>query len=292
MKKISVIQFMVLSLLVTVQGYAQEEAGKKPLIDFRDPGSVRKHHPVLIAHRGGVITARSPECSMAAIRLAKQQGYAMVELDIRQSKDHVPIVFHDSNMKEACGLNKRIIDLNADEIVKIRYVNTDQKICTLDQALRVCHSNALGLMLDVKVTGNEGFYAKIVTLVKKHGYENASVTISGDPLLRTHLKAVALLTVTQDEFKKVQQGEPCDLRHKFWFGLPHRLPSEMVKALQTRGAYVIPAINTFRYPADAHYALARKDIQRLNDAGVDGYQIDSVYKPLFRGLPDVTPMSP
>ena len=87
--------------------------------------------------------------------------------------------------------------------------------------------------------------------------------------------------MTQDEFKKVRQGSPCDLRNKFWFGLPPRLPSEMVKLLQQNGAYVIPAINTFRYPAQGHYELARKDIQRLNEAGVDGYQIDSVYRPLF-----------
>jgi len=87
--------------------------------------------------------------------------------------------------------------------------------------------------------------------------------------------------VTQDEFKKVQRGLPCDLRNKFWFGLPHQLPSAMVKPLQQNGAYVIPAINTFRYPADGHYELARKDVRRLNEAGVDGYQIDSVYRPLF-----------
>ena len=61
-------------------------------------------------------------------------------------------------------------------------------------------------------------------------------------------------------------------------GLPK---SEMVKPLQRNGAYVIPAINTFRYPEQGHYELARKDIQRLNEAGVDGYQIDSVYHPLF-----------
>jgi hypothetical protein len=51
---------------------------------------------------------------------------------------------------------------------------------------------------------------------------------------------MALLTVTQDEFKKVQQGVSCDLRKKFWFGLPNGLPSERVKALQKNGAYVIP----------------------------------------------------
>ena len=171
--------------------------------------------------------------------------------------------------------------LNAGEIVTIVYVNTDQKICTLDRALSICRSLKLGLMLDVKIQRDEKFFQKIVTLIKKHGYENSSITINGDPDLRRHLKEIALLTVTQDEFKKVRQGLSCDLRNKFWFGLPPGLSSEMVKPLQLNGAYVIPAINTFRYPAERHYELARKDIQRLSDAGVDGFQIDSDYKPLF-----------
>jgi hypothetical protein len=67
----------------------------------------------------------------------------------------------------------------------------------------------------------------------------------------------------------------------FWFGLPHQLPSDMVARLQRNGAYVFPAINTFRYPEQGRYDLARKDIQRLDGAGVDGYQIDSIYHPLF-----------
>ena len=281
--KTRIIQFVIIPLaLLTVQiGCTKEISGKNNLIDFRDSHSIKIQKPILIAHRGGVITAKTPECSIAAIRLAKQQGYAMVELDIRKSRDNVPIIFHDNNMKKACGIDKTIKDLSADDIVKISYLNTDQKICTLDRALTVCRSLKLGLMLDVKITEDEKFFQNIVTLIKKHGLENSTVTINGDPDLRNHLKEVALLTVTRDEFKKVQQGLPCDLRNKFWFGLPPGLPNEMVKLLQQNGAYVIPAINTFRYPQQGHYELARKDIQRLNQAGVDGYQIDSVYHPIF-----------
>ena len=282
MKK-RIIEFIIFTLvLLTVHtGCTKEKFGKNDLIDFRDSHSITSRKPVLIAHRGGVITTQSPECSIAAIRLAKQQGYAMVELDIRKSKDNIPIVFHDNDMKKACGIDKSIRDLNADEIVKVTYVNTDQTICTLDKALSICSSLKLGLMLDVKVEADEKFFQKIVILIKKYGYENSSVTINGDPVLREHLKEIALLTVNQDEFKKVQKGLSCDLRNKFWFGLPHQLPSEMVKLLQQNGAYVIPAINTFRYPDEGHYELAYKDIQRLNEAGADGFQIDSVYQPLF-----------
>lgn len=275
-------RFVIWSLTVlAVSGCGAGALGKRGLIDFRDAHSIRNQRPLLIAHRGGVITAESPECSLAAIRLAQQQGYAMVELDIQQSKDHVPIVFHDGDMREACGLDKRIGDLTAQEIVEIPYVNSDQKICTLDQALVLCRALKLGLMLDIKVTDDPPFFKKVASLVKTRGYAHASVTISGNRETRRALADCALLTVTQEEFAKVQRGESCDLRGRFWFGLPHRLPSEMVEKLQAQGAYVMPAINTFRYPAEGHYDLARQDIQRLNQAGVDGYQIDSVYGPLF-----------
>jgi hypothetical protein len=90
-----------------------------------------------------------------------------------------------------------------------------------------------------------------------------------------------MLRVTSDEFKRVQQGATIDLRGKYWFGLPQELPDQLVEPLQARGAYVIPAINIFRYPEGNHYELARNDIRRLLQAGVDGFQIDAVYRPLF-----------
>jgi len=74
----------------------------KSLIDLNDTDQVRERRPLLIAHRGGVITERSPECSLAAIELAAESGYSMVELDVQSSLDGVPIVFHDR--KSADGL--------------------------------------------------------------------------------------------------------------------------------------------------------------------------------------------
>lgn len=91
-----------------------------------------------------------------------------------------------------------------------------------------------------------------------------------------------MLTVTNDEFNRLQQGESIDLKGKYWFGLPQRISNEMVKRMQKHGAYVIPAINTFRYPEDNHFELARQDIERLTEAGVEGFQIDSIYHSLFK----------
>ncbi|MFP4478741.1 MAG: glycerophosphodiester phosphodiesterase, partial [Candidatus Izemoplasmatales bacterium] len=50
----------------------------------------------IIAHRGSSYAA--PENTLAAIELASKQGVNGIEIDIRGTKDHVPIVIHDSTL--------------------------------------------------------------------------------------------------------------------------------------------------------------------------------------------------
>ena len=291
-RRLSVLCFILLAnVLVYSSAYCEEVTVKECVykttveafnpIDFKNRSSIERQKPILVAHRGGVITERTPECSLAAIRLAKQQGYAMVELDVQKSRDGIPIVFHDNDLKKACAIDNRIADMDSKRIVEIAFSQTDQTIVTLDRALEECLALCLGVMLDVKVRDDEPFYQTIGNLIKKYKYESSTITISNDPALRKCFEGVVMLTVTSEEFRRVQNGETVDLSGKYWFGLPHQIPDDTVKRLRQNGAYVIPAINTFRYPADNHYELARQDINRLTRAGVEGFQIDSVYRPLL-----------
>ena len=81
MMKMRTLQFMILplALLSVPSGCTKEDSGKNHLIDFHDVHSIKSHKPILIAHRGGVITAQSPECSMAAIRLAKPKTITLFQ---------------------------------------------------------------------------------------------------------------------------------------------------------------------------------------------------------------------
>jgi len=279
--KIKLTTFLFLVMTAANPGCVHNSKYSINLIDFRNRQSIERQKPILIAHRGGVITEKTPECSLAAIHLAKQQGYAMVELDVQQSRDGIPIIFHDNGLKKACGIDDQIAKMDSKRIVKIKFSQTDQTIITLDRALEECLTLSLGVMLDVKVKDDERFFQTVANLIKKYKYEPSTITINADPALRKCFKGVIMLTVTGDEFNRVQKGETVDLSGKYWFGLPHRIPDDTVKRLHQNAAYVIPAINTFRYPEDNHYELARKDINRLIQAGVEGFQIDSVYKPLF-----------
>lgn len=230
--------------------------------DISDLAGAHKHRPFLAAHRGGVIGPNAPECSLAAIRLAAEHGYRMVELDAREAKDGEPVMFHDQTLTRNCGLNKEIRDLTTEEVRETVYRASDQHIATLDEGLALCRSLNLTVMLDIKtgsdLPNSEGFFKRISELVETHELGGSTVTISGHPLAQKHLAGQALFRVTGEQQRKAQEGASMSLSGKFWFGLPEELPTQLVRTLQRCGALVIPAINTFRYPLHADRELARQ----------------------------------
>jgi len=252
----------------------------KSLIDLNDTAQVRERRPLLIAHRGGVITERSPECSLAAIELAAESGYSMVELDVQSSLDGVAIVFHDRSLLTACGRPGRTSDYSASELLTVVYTGTSQKIISLEIALRKCRALGLGVMLDLKHGREDApFLDRVDQLITRCQLTTAAVSISGSVEAREQLKHI-MFTPTNGQMSRFNRGENVDLKGTFWFGLPRDLSSTDVARLKACGAYVFPAINTFRYPKEGHRELAQKDIERLVSAGVDGFQIDSIYSDL------------
>ncbi len=251
----------------------------KSLIDLNDTAQVRERRPLLIAHRGGVITERSPECSLAAIELAAESGYSMVELDVQSSLDGVPIVFHDESLLTACGRRGRTSDYSASELSTFVYTGTSQKIISLEIALRKCRARGLGVMLDQLDREDAPFLDRVDQLITRCQLTTAAVSISRSVEARERLKHV-MFRPTKEQLSRFNKGENVDLKGTFWFGLPRDLSSADVARLRACGAYVFPAINIFRYPEEGDRELARKDIERLVSAGVDGFQIDSIYSDL------------
>ena len=156
---------------------------------------------------------------------------------------------------------------------------------TLAEALSLCRSLDLGVMLDLKIPTepdpSNAFLLRIGELLEEQELTSASVTISNHPLARRYLAGKVLFTVSEEDVQKVRDNHSAPLQGQYWFGLPEELPSETVGQLQRNGAFVVPAINGFRYPAHAHYELARQDVERLLAAGADGFQIDSMYEDFF-----------
>lgn len=253
------------------------------LIDLRNISHIAARMPIVIAHRGGVITRSSPENSLAAIRLAGDKAYDLVELDVVEAKGGTPVLFHGPNghLGRDCGFEAFVHELTSEELTRICYRESDQSIVTLAKALELCRELNLGVMLDIKNYGHncsEQFFTQIANLIKAHKLCNASLSFSQDPLAYKYLSDVLMLAISDDDLNKVANSQfTSSLEDRYWFGLPEQVSNRLVIELQKKKALVIIAINRFRYPSHAHEVLAEKDVQWLIEMGVNGLQIDSIY---------------
>ena len=73
--------------------------------------------PALVAHRG--YAQLFPENTLTALAAAVDAGARFVEFDIQLSKDQVPFLMHDSDLKRTAGVNESVFELNMDELQQI-----------------------------------------------------------------------------------------------------------------------------------------------------------------------------
>lgn len=71
-----------------------------------------------VAHRG--YTAHYPENTLTAFTAAIRAGATRIELDIQFSKDGMPMVYHDMELRRVSGKNGRIVDYTAEELMAFR----------------------------------------------------------------------------------------------------------------------------------------------------------------------------
>ncbi|MCA9516048.1 MAG: glycerophosphodiester phosphodiesterase [Myxococcales bacterium] len=74
--------------------------------------------PALIAHRGA--SADAPENTLAAFRRALDDGADGVEMDVRLTRDGVPVVFHDDDLARLTGAAGPIEQLDAAAVAALR----------------------------------------------------------------------------------------------------------------------------------------------------------------------------
>lgn len=102
------------------------------------------------AHRGLHHNKKGvPENSLKAFRDAVEKGYG-IELDVQITKDRVPVVFHDYNLHRICGVDKKISDLNSEELKQYRLLNTEERIPTFREALD-CVDGKVPLIIELKI---------------------------------------------------------------------------------------------------------------------------------------------
>lgn len=246
-------------------------------------GTVRRQQVFLIAHRGGIVDNDHLENSAASMEAAIARGYWMLEVDVRRTRDGVPVLHHDTTFQRGYGDGRTVSEMRWQDVRALRSRVGQQR----PQAFAEMCARAAGrirLMLDIKGEGHPpAFHAALEQSLLNHGLlENAWVLSDGGApefwreRARTAVNRERLIAAAE-------RGERlADTR--VLFEIAGTLDEAGIALARAHGVTPVAAINTFRYrmaKVDDH-AGARADAARLRAAGVAHFQIDSIYERYLR----------
>lgn len=100
----------------------------------------------IIAHRG--VSSEKPENTLAGIQRAIDLSCDMVEFDVQQSKDHVPIIIHDDTLDRTTNGHGLVSHLTLKEL-KTLDAGSGEKIPTLEEVLTLT-KNKIAVLVEIK----------------------------------------------------------------------------------------------------------------------------------------------
>lgn len=135
------------------------------------------------AHRGA--SAQAPENTMAAFRLAVEQGADGIELDVQRSADGVLVVIHDETVDRTTNGGGRVVDLEWDHLRTLDASNGDEKFVgehlpSLDEVLELLAPTQMVLNIELKdgVEPYPGMDRQVLAAVQAAGMEDRVVLSS------------------------------------------------------------------------------------------------------------------
>jgi len=138
----------------------------------------------VIAHRGS--SAEAPENTLAAFRLAIEQGADVVELDVQESADGEVLVAHDSDLMKVAGVGLKIWEADAADLRSIdigSHAGADfaaERMPTLAEALAVCKGK-VHMIIELKSYGHDQqLEERVVAIVEAAGMEDSCSFMSLD----------------------------------------------------------------------------------------------------------------
>jgi len=124
---------------------------------------------LFIAHRGA--SAYEPENTLVAFRKAVSMGADAIEFDVRRSKDGVPIVIHNGDLKRVVGVDKKVWELTVEELKSFKVFGREP-IPVLEEVLAE-FANKIPLFIEIK---DEGLETKVVEYLNMYkSYDNVLI---------------------------------------------------------------------------------------------------------------------
>jgi glycerophosphoryl diester phosphodiesterase len=237
----------------------------------------------LIAHRGGIVDGQHAENSPGSVKTAIEQGYWMLEVDIRRTKDGEPILQHDGNFQRFYDDPRSVEDVTWKEASALRSKPGNTSPIHFRDLCAMC-KNKTRLMLDIKSENYpDDFYMSMKQALSENGLLETTYLLGGGTKAKSFLGTPVYLSCTRKSLAAaLERGE--DVSHMYLFELASDLTEESVSLSKKAGITSVAAINTFRYKMAKRDDMegAAEDAERMKKLGITHFQIDSIYEKFFR----------
>jgi glycerophosphoryl diester phosphodiesterase len=144
-----------------------------PTTTSRSSGPDAPTRPLILGHRGAPLEA--PENTLAAFRLAVEQGADGVELDVQRSRDGVPVVIHDETLERTAGVAGAVADLSWAELARL---GGGEAVPSLERALEWAADAGAWVNVEIKAPGVE---EATLAAVARAGMRRRVIVSSFDP---------------------------------------------------------------------------------------------------------------
>lgn len=241
-------------------------------------GNAQNNSIHLIAHRGGVVDSTFTENGMPALKKAMENKYAMIETDMRVTKDGVLIANHDASFERYYGLKEKVTDMNWAEIQKLSSKLDENTPLKLETVFQFCSKNHMNIMLDNKIEGLDiMLFNKLLALLDKYNLREKALMIGTDESTEFFTGKVKL-SCTRKQLEENRTRKDYKPDHYFLFERPAKTTKEDVDWSKKNEILVVAAINKYHYKNSINmYGDAKDDCSKMMSLGIKYFQIDSEF---------------
>lgn len=237
----------------------------------------------LIAHRGGVVDDAHPENSPASLEAAIEQGYWMVEVDVRRTRDGRPILQHDQTFKRFYGDPRKVTEMDWSEIKQLRATPGNSRPMAFEELAERCKGR-IRLMLDVKNEPNPPeYYRALEKALIRNDLIETTYILSDVETERYFQGRIPAAANAQALKAAVARGEKAAGAYYLFEGATTITQEDVALARACR-VDAVAAANLFEYRADPSGDAAIQALRAAFALGVRTFQIDSAYRRFLDGL--------
>ncbi|HET7754333.1 MAG TPA: glycerophosphodiester phosphodiesterase family protein [Anaeromyxobacteraceae bacterium] len=151
--------------------------------------------PLVLAHRGA--SASAPENTLAAFRLAVEQGADGVELDVWRCASGEPVVIHDADARRTAGVE---LDVSKASLRELRQLDAGawkgapfrgERIPTLSEVLRELPRSVVNVELKSRGRSDARLARAVAQVIRDLGAARRVVVSSFDPTLLAAFRIAA-----------------------------------------------------------------------------------------------------